>query len=76
MVSGIIAILAALAVPLGIWLTWWVKNRHDPKTEIQKAKDENREAIANGTAGDLLRQRLNRVSGDKSFGPDNRPAAD
>jgi hypothetical protein len=33
----------------------------DPRSQIQKQKNENREAIAGGTAGELLNKRLDRL---------------
>ena len=33
----------------------------DPRSQIQKQNNENREAIAGGSAGELLNKRLNRL---------------
>ena len=59
MTASILAILAALAIPLAIWLRWVVVKKTSKKAEIAKQYEENRNAIADGSASDVLEQRLN-----------------
>lgn len=54
-------ILAAIAKPLS---KLWMRKQDqadEPGSKNQKQKDENREAIADGNAGELLDRRLNRL---------------
>ena len=61
MAVSILAILAAFAGGFGLLFMWWVKRRTSTSHDIQKQRDENREAIADGSAGDLLEQRLTKL---------------
>jgi hypothetical protein len=65
LIVALAPLVAALAPLVAQWiLRRWAK-KNDPKTQIQKEKDENREAIASGTAGGLLESRINRLPPNK-----------
>lgn len=61
MVTSILAILAALAVPLGALLVFLIKRKTSVGAQLTKQKEENAQAIANGDVNALLNERINGV---------------
>ena len=66
MIAGIVTLAGSL-----VGLLFWALQRHaatadNPKTQILAAYDENRKAIANGTADERLEYLLTRLSVTKS----------
>lgn len=69
MFTAILDIIAAIVKPLS---KLWMRKQDqadDPKNISEKQKNENREAIADGTAGDVLMHRLNRLPDSQDKGP-------
>lgn len=68
--GAILEIIAAIVKPLS---KLWMRKQDqadDPRNISEKQKQENRDAIATGTGGDVLMHRLNRLSDDaKGSGP-------
>ena len=52
----------ALGITAAILNRVW-KSKDDPRNQLQKAKNENAKAIANGTAGERFDEELNRLHG-------------
>jgi hypothetical protein len=69
MTLTILGIVATL-ISFGVWLYKREAGKHDdPKNKIQKEKNENRNAIADGNAGRLLNERLDRLPPSQGAGP-------
>ena len=67
-------LIAALAPVLAQWLLRRWAAKDDPRNQLQTQLDENRQAIANGAAGELLDERLNRLRPPaQSQGPGPKP---